>query len=72
MPSSSLFWGVGTILSALSAPALAIQYTLGDTYAGATFLNGFDFYTGADPMNGFVTSVLFFITWAKSSFTDFN
>ncbi|KAF2798785.1 glycoside hydrolase family 16 protein [Melanomma pulvis-pyrius CBS 109.77] len=54
MPSSSLFLSVGTILSALSSTVVATQYTLGDSYAGSTFLNGFDFFTAADPTNGFV------------------
>jgi hypothetical protein len=54
MPSSSLFLGVGAILSTLS-PVFATKYDIGDTYEGASFLNGFDFFTDADPTHGFVS-----------------
>lgn len=54
MLSSSVCLSVGLALSALSSTATATLYKLGDTYAGTTFLDGFDFFTARDPTNGFV------------------
>jgi hypothetical protein len=54
MPSSSFYLSV---LSALSSTAFATQYTLKDSYAGSTFLDGFTFFSDADPTNGFVKYV---------------
>jgi hypothetical protein len=51
MPSSSFYLSV---LSALSSTAFATKYTLGDSYAGNTFMDGFSFFSAADPTNGFV------------------
>ncbi|PWY74332.1 hypothetical protein BO70DRAFT_296781, partial [Aspergillus heteromorphus CBS 117.55] len=55
MPSS-LLWSVGSLaLSSMILPATASSYELVQTWKGEDFLELFDFYTGADPTNGFVT-----------------
>lgn len=54
MTFSSLLLNVGLTLSTVLSAAGATSYTLGDTYSGSTFLDGFDFFNGADPTNGFV------------------
>jgi hypothetical protein len=59
MLSSSLFLSVGTVLTAFSSTAFATKYKVQDTYQGKSFLNGFDFFTAADPTNGFVEYVYF-------------
>lgn len=43
-------------LLSFAARSLA-QYTLQDTFSGANFFDGFDFFTGADPTHGFVNYV---------------
>lgn len=53
MPSSLIRFGA--ILVSLSPAAFAAVYELGETYTGSTFLDGFDFFTAPDPMNGFVS-----------------
>ncbi|KAF1998538.1 glycoside hydrolase family 16 protein [Amniculicola lignicola CBS 123094] len=53
MSPSTLFLTVGTVLSAISGTS-ATLYSIGDSYAGETFLDGFDFFTAADPTHGFV------------------
>ncbi|GLB12277.1 hypothetical protein AtubIFM57258_009560 [Aspergillus tubingensis] len=56
MPTSSLLWSVGSLaLSSMILPAAASGYQLVETWKGEDFLTAFDFYTGADPTNGFVT-----------------
>ncbi|PYH70200.1 putative GPI anchored endo-1,3(4)-beta-glucanase, partial [Aspergillus vadensis CBS 113365] len=56
MPTSSLVWSVGSLaLSSMILPAAASGYQLVETWKGEDFLTAFDFYTGADPTNGFVT-----------------
>jgi len=65
MRSSSLFLGTTTILSALflSPSCVSAQttttpaYALATSYSGSTFFDGFDFFSDADPTNGFVTYV---------------
>lgn len=57
MPSSSLFLRATAVLSALSSTALATKYDIQDTYAGETFLDGFDFFTAEDPTKGFVNYI---------------
>ena len=59
---SSLFLGSAalSLTGLLASPAAAQSgstYTLDTEYSGSTFFDGFDFYTGADPTNGFVTYV---------------
>ncbi|KAF2279085.1 uncharacterized protein EI97DRAFT_456487 [Westerdykella ornata] len=54
MPSSSLVLRLGAVLSALSSTAFSAKYTLEDSYTGANFLDGFEFFTEPDPTNGFV------------------
>ncbi|KAF2735887.1 hypothetical protein EJ04DRAFT_183077 [Polyplosphaeria fusca] len=59
MPASSLFLKAGVVLSALSTVLAAesqydLPYEIQDTYEGDSFLNGWDFFTAADPTNGFV------------------
>ncbi|PYI21856.1 hypothetical protein BO86DRAFT_309881, partial [Aspergillus japonicus CBS 114.51] len=53
MPSSFKLLSVSSL--ALISPALATSYNLVQTWQGEGFLEYFDFYTGADPTNGFVT-----------------
>ncbi|OJJ76633.1 hypothetical protein ASPBRDRAFT_115571, partial [Aspergillus brasiliensis CBS 101740] len=56
MPTPSLLWSVGSLaLSSVILPAAASSYQLVETWKGEDFLTAFDFYTGADPTNGFVT-----------------
>ncbi|GLA35900.1 hypothetical protein AnigIFM63309_001283 [Aspergillus niger] len=56
MPTSTLLWSVGSLaLSSMVLPAAASSYELVETWKGEDFLTAFDFYTGADPTNGFVT-----------------
>ena len=38
-------------------PIISAQYILQDDYSTSSFANMFDFYTGADPTNGYVTYV---------------
>lgn len=52
MPSSLARFGA--VLAALSPAVVATLYDLGDSYTGSTFLDGFDFFTAADPQSGFV------------------
>ena len=59
---SSLFLGsaVLSVAGLLASPAAAQSgstYILDTEYSGASFFNGFDFFTAADPTNGFVTYV---------------
>ncbi|KAJ5585605.1 uncharacterized protein N7459_005405 [Penicillium hispanicum] len=56
MRSSSLSLGAGSLcLLSLAASALAQRYQLVETWQGKNFLDYFNFYTGSDPTNGFVT-----------------
>ena len=54
MPSSSLFLGVGAVLSTLTSAVGATIYSLEDAYQGNSFAEGFSFFEGPDPTNGFV------------------
>ena len=51
MHFSTLFVAAGLTKTALAA------YSLVDDYSGANFFNMFDFYTGSDPTNGYVSYV---------------
>ncbi len=53
MPSSSLFLGVGAVLSTLSSTALANKYTIQDSFDASNWLEEFNFDTN-DYNNGFV------------------
>lgn len=59
MLSSSLILSVGATILSLSSRASAqtYSYTLQDTYAGDSFYDNFNFFTEADPTNGFVQYV---------------
>ncbi|KAJ5266493.1 hypothetical protein N7478_009301 [Penicillium angulare] len=55
MLSSSLSLGAGSLfLLWLSSPAKAGEYELFETWQGKDFFEYFNFYTGADPTNGWV------------------
>lgn len=54
--ASSYWLSAGLLfLLSLMAPAMAKQYHLVETWQGKNFLDYFNFYTGTDPTNGFVT-----------------
>lgn len=63
MTSRSLLWSVGSLAAtSLIAPAIAKgstgssgSYQLHESWQGEKFLDYFEFFTGADPTNGFVT-----------------
>jgi hypothetical protein len=56
MPSTSLIWGLGAVLSALSTPAAANRYELEDSYNGKNWLDAFKFEQ-YDKNNGYVQYV---------------
>ncbi|THW19959.1 hypothetical protein D6D25_06944 [Aureobasidium pullulans] len=59
MPSSRRVGAAGLLVALLpvTVSAVSYNYTLQDTYAGANFYDGFNFFTDPDPTHGFVEYV---------------
>ncbi|THW86678.1 hypothetical protein D6D17_09055, partial [Aureobasidium pullulans] len=59
MPSSRRVGAAGLLVALLpvTVSAVTYNYTLQDTYAGANFYDGFNFFTDPDPTHGFVEYV---------------
>ncbi|THY81976.1 hypothetical protein D6C95_08915, partial [Aureobasidium pullulans] len=59
MPSSRRVGAAGFLVALLpvTVSAVSYNYTLQDTYAGANFYDGFNFFTDPDPTHGFVEYV---------------
>ncbi|THY19895.1 hypothetical protein D6D02_02164 [Aureobasidium pullulans] len=59
MPSSKRVGAAGLLVALLpvTVSAVSYNYTLQDTYAGANFYDGFNFFTDPDPTHGFVEYV---------------